>query len=600
MSLSYEKIKPILVRDPRTILENDREYAVLKGGQDNQYKQWTTNSISSSSAAFNCPPSANNVIVDPKVYFELPIRLTFVGTAPVGEVLLNPNQDAPRAYPISNITQSLKVAINGTAVTVPLSDVNQALLHFNTDERLSNLDFSMTPNLLDQSQAYSDLYLSSRNPLGFYGDSGNQQMQGRGGFPFKIVSNTNTSAVVDMIVCEPIFLSPFYWGKSNSSGLYNVTNMDFNFIFLANAGFRLWSHDAVSNGVQTTITSISAQFNQFTGTPFSFTNDQAHLYINYITPQETQLIPFNKPLTYPYFQIDRYNQDAGGAIGAGVTTTLTSQTISVGTIPRRMYVYVRERNADLESTADNPDTYFSIENFTMQFQNKPNLFAEASKKQLYEMSVKNHCNMSWTEWSGGPVYKVGDFSNQIGTIGSIICVEFATDIGLSSLDAPGKDGKYTIQCKVVCKNISNRSIFPSLYLVPISEGTFTIPKLGAALSQTGVISSKDILYAEQNPSVNYRDVEEVNGGNFMSGLRQFGNDVWNGIKKVSAFAKNDLLPVAKTVGEVLPLFGLGEDEEIMEMENRGNGGVLVGGVAVGGRTLSREELKKRINKMKKR
>src|SRR5690606_32698689 len=131
---------------------------------------------------------------------------------------------------------------------------------------------------------------------------------------------------------------------------------------------------------------------------------------------------------------------------AGVTNPLSSNNIQLNSIPRRMYIYVRERNQDLYSTPNNPDTYFSIENISIQFQNKNGLLASASKQQLYEISVKNHCNMSWTQWSGGPVVNsalpFGSTANHYGTIGSILCIEYASDIGLDSIEAPGKLGQY--------------------------------------------------------------------------------------------------------------------------------------------------------------
>src|SRR5690606_2719327 len=122
----------------------------------------------------------------------------------------------------------------------------------------------------------------------------------------------------DMVVTEPLFLSPFYWGHYDSSGFYNVNTMDFNITFLTQAGNRMWSHDAVSSGVATTISSISAQFAGFTGPAFSYSQVQPLMLFTYITPNETQVIPFNMPITYPYFDVQRFPTD-GVAQAAGVT-----------------------------------------------------------------------------------------------------------------------------------------------------------------------------------------------------------------------------------------------------------------------------------------
>lgn len=56
MSLTYEKLGVVEVRDPRTILLNKREYAALRAGSQTTWKPYTTTSVSSSSINFSCPP----------------------------------------------------------------------------------------------------------------------------------------------------------------------------------------------------------------------------------------------------------------------------------------------------------------------------------------------------------------------------------------------------------------------------------------------------------------------------------------------------------------------------------------------------------------
>jgi hypothetical protein len=543
MSLSYEKLDCITVRDPRTLVLNKREYAVLKSGSRTNWKPFTTNSISSSNISFTCPPPSAQFYTDRKQYFLLPIRLSFTGTAPTGQLLLNPGQDCPRAFPISSAIDSLQVTINNEGVSIQMADVIQALMHFNTDEKLSELDYSMTPNLLDQAQQYSSLFGTNRSPMAFYGDTTDKAMSSRTAFPFTVVSNTNTTAVVDMLCCEPLFLSPFYWGCGNESGFFNVSTMDFNITFLNQAGNRMWSHDAVSVGVPTTITNVQATFNNFSPA-FSYAVNQPFMLFQHISPQENMIIPYNIPITYPYFEVIRFNTDSGNSIAAGGFWNFTSNNIQLSNIPRRVYVYVRERNADLYSTCQNPDTYFSLEApFNLQWENESNLFSSATKHDLYKMSKKNHCNLSWTQWSGGPVMGQNSFAtgDQYGTVGSILCFEYATDVGLPSLDAPGKLKQATFSVNGIAKNISNRTITPSVYVVVVYEGTFTITGQGLATTNLGVITSEDILNAQQAPFVNYCDIEDVNGGNFLSGLKSFGNKILNAGKDVNSFLRENKL-----------------------------------------------------------
>jgi hypothetical protein len=591
MSLSFERLQVVEVRDPITIVQNKRVYASLRSGSQVSWKQYTTSSISNSSIQFSAvnPPAAQ-IFVDRKQYLGLPIRLTFVGTAPAGQVLLNPGQDAPRAFPISSSIDTINITINNQSVSINMADIIQAMLHYNTDSELSMIDYSMTPSMLDQSQAYSQLYGSTRNPLGFYGDSGDKSICGRGSFPFTIVSNTNTSAVIDMYCVEPIFLSPFYFGKGNHSGFFNVSTMDFNITFLNNTGNRMWSHDAVSLGVQTTINSVQASFNNFSPA-FSYPQNQPILLFKYITPNETQVIPANIPLSYSLLNTERYPTDYSNSVAAGQQVTINSNNIQLSTIPNSLMVYVRERNQDLYNTCNNPDTYFSINNINLQFMNQSGMINSASQQQLYQIAYKNGCKDSWVQWGGGPVYPVNSFvnANKLGTIGSILKLQFATDIGLSSLDAPGKLSQATVQITLNTTNISNRAIVPVLMIVVLSEGTFTIEGVAKASQNTGVITSLDILNARQSPFVSYADVEDVSAGNFLSGLKSFGQDVLHGVEKyapkVLDFVKNDVIPIGKAVSQFLPVLGLGEEDEY-----EGSG------VMVGGRRLSRAQLKRRLHR----
>lgn len=56
MSLSFQPLNPVEVRDPRTIVNNSRDYAILKGSSTTNFKAWTSTSISSSSIQFSTPP----------------------------------------------------------------------------------------------------------------------------------------------------------------------------------------------------------------------------------------------------------------------------------------------------------------------------------------------------------------------------------------------------------------------------------------------------------------------------------------------------------------------------------------------------------------
>ena len=616
MSLSFQPITPVCVKDPRVMVEKMRTYAVLKSGSQTTWKAWTTTSISASSLQFSTPPPSGSIIVDRKIYLYLPLRLFFTGIPPLGQTLLQANRDAPRAFPINSSIDTFSATINNQSMSINIADVVHALMHYNTPNHLKNGDYSMTPSYQDQSQNYGDLFGTVRSPLFNYGDANDGDQTPRGAWPFVIIQNnvsdgvTPVTAIVDVAFCEPIFLSPFYFGCENGCGFYNVNTMDFNITMLAQAANRMWSHDDI--GGTNVITSSSFIFGGLTNGPAnsSFPQNQGNqptLLIQYITPQETQVIPNNIPITYPYFDVLRFPTDLNTSTNAD-PTTYNSNNIQLNSIPRRLYIFIRERNSDLFSNPSHTDTFFQINQLSIQFKNKNGLLASASMSQLYEMSVKNHCKLTFLQWSGGPTNRPGAvYTTRIGTIGSVVCIEFATDIGLESLEAPGILSQSQLQVQVTATNISGRTISPTLYIVPILEGTFTIQGLGQASTNIGVLTPTNVLDCQQSEAVSYNDVQNVNGGDFWSGLKSFGSKLWPFISKAHDFIKDYKLlskglsmvphPIAKGLSTVADTLGYGEGEGVMAGVNVGGArrkGRGEGGVLLGGEHLSRQQMMSRL------
>ncbi len=223
MSYNLNPLHVVQLRTPETDIHSNamRSYGILRGPAQTSYKPYTTNSISNSSIQWTTPPPSPMILVDKKQYMQLPVRLVFNCAAPNSYNLHRNNYSSPRAFPISNSINTLQVNINNTGVSINMSDVIQALLRYNVNEVLQGHDWSLTPSYLDQSQEYSQLVGSIRSPLANYGDS-TEAFSPRGGFPYTIVSNTPSQLVIDMVITEPIFLSPFYFGCGNHAGFCGI------------------------------------------------------------------------------------------------------------------------------------------------------------------------------------------------------------------------------------------------------------------------------------------------------------------------------------------------------------------------------------------
>lgn len=596
MSLNLTPLHVVEVRDSRTVIRN-KEYAILKGGSQVSWKPYTTTSVSSSSIQFSTPPPSPKIFIDRFQYIQIPVRITLNVQTPNANNILRAGYDSPRAFPISSSLNTLTVNINNTAVSLNMSDVIQALMRFNTGQSLKEHQYSMTPSCLDQFQEYIDGVGSIRNPLGQYGDSNDESVMGRGGFSqFNILSNTPSQAIIDCLFTEPIFISPFYFGNGNATAFIGVQTMDWNFTFLTNSWARMWSHaigGVNAPGVITSGTSIFTGFSPAFSIPGAPILPQ--LLFNYITPQELQAIP--AAMEYSYFNIDRYPTDySQSALAPNASIPMVSNNIQLQSIPRRIYIYARNSNAILQGNGPSgggpnfTDTFLSLKDLRVNWNNQSGLFSSATQQDLYKMSVKNHCNLSWTQWSGGPSYSQGSLTQKVGTVGSIICIEMGTDIGLSDTECAGLLGTYQLQINVTGTNINQtNSVYPTLYIVTVSEGVFNILE-NRSVSQIGVVSRQDVLDAKQHLSdyIDYESIQEVNGGNFFSGISKFGHNILEKIrpiaKRVYEFGKK-IAPYIKTgmnvASAVAPFFaGLGEEND--------------GGVLVGGKIMNRSKLRNRL------
>ena len=558
MSLGVASLQCQSVLDPRLNIDSIRRYNIFRGGKNISWKPVTSTSFSSSSIQITAPPPNPAIIVDREIYLLTSARLTFAGVKLANTPLLQVGvSDALRAYPLSNgIIQTLQTTINNTSVSINMSDVIEPMLRYNVPETKRGKIFSMSPSMQDQYQEYafhsssttniSNIYGgvnswatstmsgSARNALGGYGAISGDEM-GRGGFSSLIVvSDTRTgtagAAVVDVLLCEPLFLSPLLFG-GEGPGFIGVQTMDFNFT-LSNLE-RMWSRYDAYDATPVPTNYIST-INVTLGTGV-FAKAPTLLF-NYITPGE--LMPIHREYVYPYFNIDRYPTAAISVAGTNLTSlgapaytsvAVESNNIQLQSIPRRIYVFAREQNQDrllvtniapvfpnVNGTSTSAqvftgpwgrsDSYAVINKIVLNYNNNAGLLSSASQQDLYRMAVNNGCQLSWNQ-----------FSNEVG---SVLALDFGKDIQLGDLEAPGKLMTSQLQMTVTIQNNSPITKNYTLYVIVVSEGTFTIVD-NRCITQIGVVSENDIFEASKSQEhAPYTTIENIYGGDFFSGLKQ--------------------------------------------------------------------------------
>jgi hypothetical protein len=182
------------------------------------------------------------------------------------------------------------------------------------------------------------------------------------------------------------------------------------------------------------------------------------------------------------------------------------QSVQVTSIPRRIYVFARRD--DSQRTAFSSDAEFGIPllgNPLSLTWNNNQFCSQMSPQDIYNTSEKNGCNLSYSQFTRD--------------VGSIICLDLGTDIGLMSDEAPGALGNY--QLGLTCRfknNHPTESIAPTLYVVVVYEGTFNVND-GNCSHMIGVLSREDVLNSQQVPGITYQKAQDVFGGSFFSKLR---------------------------------------------------------------------------------
>jgi hypothetical protein len=540
---SLENVK---VLEPRVNVKADveKDHIVLQGGlrvneQVNTADSWGSAGATPVQASWTVNPPSTSTIVDRnlkvRAYFE-------ISTDQPLQLGLN---DALRQFPIASIMDVLTVQINGETVSDNMADKIHAMLCYGNDAETRRGDTSTSPSMPDNYQEYSDysVYGSGKNSLSNYGEQAVEE--GRGGFPVEVLSSTSFRVVIT----EPLFLSPFLTGLHMADeGFVNVNQMNINMRWKQNIS-QIMSHSSLGNA----ITSVSVSMYQ-----------APELLTTFITPDLTQPIPQLQVL--PYVKTQEYIKQMS-ALTAGSSVQVVSDSIKLSQVPRKVYLFCRHQRST--STQNTADSFLSMENLSILWNNQSGLFSSATPQDLYRISKGNGLNQTWSQFSK---YR-----------GSVFCAEFGKDIGLLDSEAPGCQGQYTIQVQATMKNQSASSFTGEFYMVILNEGTFSISE-NFARASLGNLNQQMVLMAKQSPELHHLTYSQLQGGGFFSGLKNIVNKIARG---VGAVANN---PITQTlVGALAPEFApaLGMVSKVASGVRGVTGGGVSGGRLSGGRKMKR-------------
>lgn len=582
MSLAISELNTVTVANPVTDTNSRDVFQIHKGPLISTWTQITTNAYSDSQIQFSAPPPNPQTVIDRLIYVGVPIKLSFSGdTGNVNTPLLNyAVRDAFRAFPLHSILQTLTVTINTGGITMNINEVLPDLLWYGGNPpNDQNQQFSLSPTMMDQSQNYSELVSTMRNPLGGYGDSGLPYEMKRGEFLPKIITNTSTAAEVQAFLVEPLLISPFLFGKMQEMGLTGIQNLVFNFTFNAGKLNRAWSHAAdPTAGTFNAPTATFLEVDQIAQKPTMF--------FRYCTLPIVDSNPsLEKVYSYPYNQIQSYATETSTLYAPGAAGEIISNNIQLPVIPERLFLYLRIHDTD--RTYLTTDTFAQITNVSINWNNQSGILASATQYDLYNISRKNGCRMSFPQWMGECGNALTAL-NKISGPGSLLCIDFADDIGLNDLEAPGQLGTYQFQVTIKFKNV-NPTLTQTyrLMAVFITSGVLQIFK-NEATTSVGILSKEEVLKAKTFPQVQFKNVHDFYGGNFWNGLKSFVSRAAKGVQKALPYVEK-ALPYVQQGVQLASKLGAGKRKHRHHHRRHHHHG----GDFVGGKLISRNELAKR-------
>lgn len=539
-------IKSVKVYDPRVNIVGDEEQnnIVLFGGSRVNEQLFTAESAQLApsnpvNALFTINPPSTLIIVDRNIRIRAFLE---VKTDQPHQLKLN---DALRQYPLNSIIDVTSVQVNGENLSENSGDKLHALHTYGSSLQDIGRVVSTTPTYPDQYQDYDDYTTegSSKNCLGAFGENGTPT-GARGGFVVQVIDAHTFRAVVT----ESLQLSPFFNGIGmEEEGMVNVNQLNINIRFKSELS-KVLSHSSSGNA----ITSVTCQF-----------YEKPQCLVRFITPNMTMRIPEVQHL--PYYSDQDYIKNVG-TLAPGATGVITSDVVKLGQIPECVYIFIRHSRDT--SNFKVADSFLSITNLNILFNNESGLLSTATQEDLYEICARNGCSLSYPSWSK---YR-----------GSVIKLRFGIDIGLPDYLAPGCQAQASIQITINYKNSSKSAFTGELYTVFRNIGTFSVFENGARAS-IGNLTPDIVRSAIDAPEMSYHDYSKISGGSFWSSLKNIANKVSNVIKKV--------LPVATKVAsvvapEALPILGgIGKGAEFVSNLTGGSG--LAGGRMAGGRIRRR-------------
>ena len=552
---------------------------------------YVAQTASDTSLNIQADPTSDLVSVDSNILLHMQFSITVTGTNSSDQPLLLPGHFGPSFLPIRQIISSETLTINGVVSNLgSLNSYFPALIqsYQSNDWESIHREWSLTPSFPDKSTQflYGALAVTSiQNPLASSTDQ--TQYPSRSTFPgFVIVSNPHggTTATMTLDVTEPLVVSPLKFGSDSfyATPMTNIKTLNYNCVFSnLNRIFSL-SYPLVGGGITSggvpTITAPDAS-----GT-IAITNVTCHVtFAELRIGQRSMWQDVPRPIKQilPYNQVNYFasNAGSGGSVAPGGTVTLTSQSQSLSSIPRYLYVWIPIIPDNIVQQSGNPAactvpvSFMSwgggawagnsdFQPISINFDTTTQL-QSLSMGDLYKMQVKNGYSGTFNDFVGMPLQSPG--TSGTGTICKFV---FGEDIVLNPGTVVGQSGRYTLTITVKGYNQSQWTLpYAVLDYAVVYDGITEITSNGIASLNQATFDSSMVSQIPFDPAFRYNPDRSIIGGSFWDSVKGF-------FGKVHDFVKENriLSSAASLIPKVGPLLGPAVHAIGYGCQNCGGGG----------------------------
>jgi len=150
-------------------------------------------------------------------------------------------------------------------------------------------------------------------------------------------------------------------------------------------------------------------------------------------------------------------------------------------------------------TVKDSSTFLKINSISVNLNNTSGLLSSATAQDLWRISVENHSQQSWPEFSGftNNAANATGIGSQVQTTGSLLVLSPAYNLSLPDFLSSGSIGQYNFQFSVNVTNIEGETITPEICVICVNSGIFTTVA-GSSNIYTGILTKQMVLDAKTN------------------------------------------------------------------------------------------------------